>query len=136
MHGWNKQISAPQIKNIPKKIFRSHVNVLARFFSAPANGIYFAENLPAAPPGVYGASSRFRTNRCEREHKPIYQERALIMLYPTVFVPLKNMQVKMEEFSFAFPILCHLSFANAWTNCIITVNIDDEMRHAGAGAGK
>ena len=51
MHGWNKQISAPQIKNIPKKNFRSHVNVLARFFSAPANGIYFAENLPAAPPG-------------------------------------------------------------------------------------
>ena len=50
MHGWKKQNSAPQIKNIPKKNFRSHVNVLARFFSAPANGIYFAENLPAAPP--------------------------------------------------------------------------------------
>ena len=50
MHGWKKQNSAPQIKNIPKKNFRSHVNVLARFFSAPANGIYFAEKLPAAPP--------------------------------------------------------------------------------------
>ncbi len=64
IHGWNKQISAPQIKNIPKTIFRSHVNVLARIFSAPANGIYFAETLPAAPPVFFAACGGVFFSRC------------------------------------------------------------------------
>ena len=60
---------------------------------------------------VHGASSRFLKSRFEKEHKPIYRERALIMLCPTVFVPLNDLNVKVEKFCFANTNLHHLSFS-------------------------